>query len=48
MAKQKMHKQNKTCRDRCEFKAKNCWMSEDGTWDCSTKLEDCFDKCRIR
>ena len=47
MDKQKTHKVNNTCMDRCQFKAKNCWMQADGTWDCSTKLEDCFDECRI-
>jgi len=45
MAKKKM---NKSCMEKCEFKAKNCWMHEDGTWDCSTRLEDCADNCRIR
>jgi hypothetical protein len=47
MAKKETARTNKTCMDRCHFKAKNCWMHEDGTWDCSTKIEDCVDKCRI-
>jgi len=39
---------DRTCMERCKFKAKNCWIDEDGTWDCSTKLEDCFERCSIR
>ena len=26
----------------CIFRAKNCQMEDDGTWDCSTHLKDCF------
>ena len=47
MAEKKTHKTDQTCMERCEFKAKNCSMHEDGTWDCSTRIEDCFDKCRL-
>jgi len=36
------------CMDRCRFKAENCWMSEDGTWDCSTSSKDCAQMCRTR
>ena len=41
-------KVNRTCMDRCKFKAKNCWMHENGTWECSTKTEDCFVRCAIK
>jgi hypothetical protein len=47
MVKKKTKKTNEACMDRCKIKAENCWMHEDGTWDCSTKLEDCFDRCRL-
>jgi hypothetical protein len=47
MTDKRKEKTNKTCMDRCKFKARNCWMSADGTWDCSTRYEDCVDKCRI-
>jgi hypothetical protein len=41
-------KVDRTCMERCEFKANNCWMHEDGTSDCSTKIEDCFDRCTMK
>jgi len=28
--------------NQCIFKAKNCQMKDDGTWDFSTNLKDCF------
>ena len=28
--------------NRCIFRAKNCQLKDDGTWDCSTHLKDCF------
>jgi hypothetical protein len=39
---------DESCMDRCRFETRNCSMNEDGTWDCSVKLEDCFARCRIR
>jgi len=39
---------DKMCMDRCRFKANNCWMHEDGTWDCAAKIEDCFEPCTIK
>jgi|PlaIllAssembly_1097288.scaffolds.fasta_scaffold55481_1 hypothetical protein len=38
---------SENCMKRCRFKTKNCSMNEDGTWDCSTKLENCFGQCQI-
>ena len=28
--------------NQCIFRAKNCQMKDDGTWDCSTNLKECF------
>ena len=28
--------------ERCIFRTKNCQMKDDGTWDRSTNLKDCF------
>jgi len=39
---------NENCMDRCRFKAEHCWMSQDGTWDCSTSSRDCSRVCRMR
>jgi len=39
---------NDNCMERCRFKAENCWMSADGTWDCSTRSRDCEHSCHIR
>jgi len=47
MSENKNIKINRTCMEKCKFKVKNCWMDEDGTWDCSTKLEDCFEQCSV-
>jgi len=40
--------ENRTCRERCEFKDRNCWMKEDGTWDCSITFEECIEDCRAK
>ncbi len=26
----------------CIFKVNNCRMNDDGTWDCSKRLKECF------
>jgi hypothetical protein len=39
---------NDNCMERCRFKTENCWMSADGTWDCSTRSGDCEQSCRFR
>lgn len=36
------------CHDRCEFVSSNCYMNEDGTWDCSMDMENCEERCLSR
>lgn len=47
MKSRKSSKTNETCMARCRFKAEHCWMSADGTWDCSTSERSCERSCRI-
>lgn len=34
------------CLEKCCYKAENCELKEDGTWDCSVSAQDCIERCR--
>lgn len=36
-----------TCLERCICDSESCRQNDDGTWDCSTREEDCPYHCGI-
>jgi hypothetical protein len=47
MSKKDRKKISDKCMERCRFESRNCSLKDDGTWDCSSRSDECFERCSI-